>query len=153
MTNEVKVRPVLSSDYTEWRILWEGYNSFYGRKDETALPPRIIEMTWSRLFDSYEPVHAMVAEDSDNLIGLVHFLFHRSTINIEPVCYIQDLFTSENARGKGVGHALISKASEQAKNAGTKQIYWQTHESNTVAMRLYEKVVEKSGFVVYRKTL
>jgi len=153
MIKEMEIRLVESGDFTEWRILWEGYNSFYGREGKTALSSEIIEMTWSRFLDFDEPVHAMVAINSNKMLGLVHFLFHRSTINIEPVCYIQDLFTTETARGKGVGHALIDKASEYAKSKGTKRIYWQTHETNSVAIRLYEKVVGKSGFIVYSKML
>jgi GNAT superfamily N-acetyltransferase len=110
-------------------------------------------MTWSRFFDAYEPMHAMVAEGSGGLLGLVHFLFHRSTIHIAPVCYLQDLFTVEEARGKGVGRALITAVYRYAAAAGSPRVYWQTHETNTVAMRLYDKVAEKSGFVVYRKAL
>ena len=33
------------------------------------------------------------------------------------------------------------------------RVYWQTHETNTVAMRLYDQLAEKSGFLVYRKLL
>jgi GNAT superfamily N-acetyltransferase len=60
-------------------------------------------MTWSRFFDVYEPVHALVAEKDGQLVGLVHYIFHRSTIMIRPICYLQDLFTAETARGKGIG--------------------------------------------------
>jgi len=153
MIDETDIRPVLPADFTEWKVLWEGYNSFYGREGDTALPTEIVAMTWSRFFDSYEPIHAIVAVNSNKMVGLVHYLFHRSTINIEPVCYIQDLFTAESARGKGIGHALIDSASEHARSVGAKRIYWQTHETNTVAIRLYERVVKKSGFIVYSKML
>ena len=71
-------------------------------------------MTWARFFDGYEPVHGLVAESGGALLGLTHYLFHRSTTLIEPVCYLQDLFTAEAARGKGVGRALIEGVYEQA---------------------------------------
>ena len=109
-------------------------------------------MTWSRFFDAYEPIRALVAESSGGLLGLTHFLFHRSTIQIGPTCYLQDLFTAEEARGKGVGGALINSVYEYAGKAGSPRVYWQTHETNAVAMRLYDKVAERSGFLVYRKT-
>ncbi len=119
----------------------------------TALAPEITHTTWTRFFDAYEPVHALVAESSGHLIGLAHYLLHRSTIAIEPNCYLQDLFTSEAARGKGVGRALIHEVYEQARLAGSPRVYWQTHETNQTAMLLYDKVAERSGFVVYRKIL
>jgi GNAT superfamily N-acetyltransferase len=97
-------------------------------------------------------MHALVAEDSGKLLGLVHFLFHRSTTQIALTCYLQDLFTVEEARGKGVGRALINAVYQHAAAAGSPRVYWQTHETNSVAMRLYDKVAEKSGFIVYRKT-
>ena len=153
MTDTLLIRPVQRSDFAEWKILWDGYNAFYGRKEETALPDEITQMTWSRFFDGYEPMHALVAESSGQLIGLAHFLFHRSTIQLGPNCYLQDLFTIEAARGKGVGRALIEEVYRCAALSGSNRVYWLTHETNSVAMKLYDKVADKSGFVVYRKTV
>lgn len=133
--------------------MWDGYNAFYGRKEDTALPEAITQRTWSRFFDAYEPVHAIVAEKDGNLIGLAHFLFHRSTITVEPSCYLQDLFTLASARGQGIGRALIQEVYRHADVAGCSRVYWHTHETNETAMQLYDRVAEKSGFVVYRKTL
>ena len=149
----VTIRPVVRSDFSLWLPLWEGYNKFYGRFGPTALPDEITRMTWARFFDAYEPMHALVAEDDGQLVGLVHYIFHRNTISIAPTCYLQDLFTRESVRGKGVGRSLISAVYEQAKLAGLPRVYWHTHESNTTAMKLYDKVAERSGFVVYRKNI
>jgi GNAT superfamily N-acetyltransferase len=148
---QVIVRPVVADDFAAWKLLWDGYNAFYGRHGSTALADEITRMTWSRFFDAYEPVHALVAEDAGEVIGLVHYLFHRSTIQIAPTCYLQDLFTSQAARGKGVGRLLIEAVYAQATIAGAGRVYWQTHETNHVAMQLYDKIAEKSGFLVYRK--
>ncbi len=151
--NDLVIRPVQLTDFAQWKPLWEGYNAFYGRAGATALPDAVTQMTWSRFFDFYEPVHALIAEQSGRLVGLVHFLYHRSTISIAPTCYLQDLFTLESVRGSGIGRALIERVYSIAKEAGCARVYWLTHESNTIAMQLYDKVAEKSGFVVYRKPL
>ena len=148
---EVSIRPVTRGDYDQWLPLWEGYNAFYERTGPTALAPQITAMTWGRFFDAYEPVHGLVAESDGRLIGLAHYLFHRSTTAIEPLCYLQDLFTSQAARGKGVGRALIDAVYDRARLAGSPRVYWQTQETNHTAMLLYDKVAERSGFVVYRK--
>ncbi|MGH8803518.1 MAG: GNAT family N-acetyltransferase [Polaromonas sp.] len=151
MPSQVTVRPIAASDLEAWLPLWTGYNKFYGRSGPTAIADDITAMTWSRFFDAYEPVHALVAESDGVLLGLVHYLFHRSTTRIAPTCYLQDLFTSEPARGRGVGRALIEAVYERAKAAGSSRVYWQTHETNTTAMKLYDKVGERSGFLVYTK--
>ena len=147
------IREPTQGDHSQWLVLWNGYNAFYGREGPTALAPEVTETTWRRLFDPNEPIHALVAEQDGELIGLAHFLFHRSTTSIAPICYLQDLFTSEAARGRGVATALIEKAADEAKAQGSKRIYWQTHETNDRARRLYDRVAERSGFIVYRKSL
>jgi GNAT superfamily N-acetyltransferase len=146
------VRAAVKDDFPRWKPLWDGYNAFHGRAGPTALEPEVTPMTWSRFFDAYEPMHALVAEDSGKLLGLVHFLFHRKT-QIAPTCYMQDLFTVEEARGKGVARALVNAAYQHATAAGSPRVYWQTHATNQVAMQLYDKAAENSGFIVYRKIL
>ncbi len=153
MSKTVVVRPPLPSEYEPWLALWEGYNAVYGRAEETALPRDISEMTWQRFFDGTEPVHALVAELNGDLVGLAHYIFHRSTLTAGPSCYMQDLFTAAAARGKGVGRALIEAVYEQAEAAGSPRVYWQTHETNKTAMRLYDQVAQRSGFIVYAKAL
>ena len=150
---QVDIRPVQPQDYEAWKPLWDGYNAFYGREGATGLPEDITRTTWSRFFDANEPVHALVAEAGGELLGLTHFLFHRSTILIGSTCYLQDLFTSEAARGQGVGRALIQGVYERARAAGCDRVYWHTREGNATARRLYDKVAECPGVVVYRKFL
>ena len=151
MTYQPIIRAVAREDFDQWLPLWAGYNAFYGRAGETALPHEITRTTWDRFFDPDEPVHALVAELGGELVGLAHYLFHRSMILIEPTCYMQDLFTSEAARGRGVGRALIEAVYERAREAGSTQVYWHTHAGNATARRLYDQVATDTGFVVYRR--
>ncbi|HET6554097.1 MAG TPA: GNAT family N-acetyltransferase [Dyella sp.] len=147
------VRDIAAGDFEAWKLLWDGYNAFYGRSGDTALPQAITHSTWARFLDADEPVHALVAERDGRLLGLAHYLFHRSTTSIGNHCYLQDLFTTQAARGTGVGRALIEAVYGRAKLAGAARVYWQTHETNTTAMQLYDKLAERSGFVVYRKPM
>jgi GNAT superfamily N-acetyltransferase len=143
------VRPVRRSDREQWDLLWRGYNDFYERR----LPTAISDTTWSRFFDASEPVYALVAAERGRLVGVVHYLFHRSTSLIGPTCYLQDLFTAKDARGRGVGRALIEAVYVRARRRGASRLYWHTHRTNRTAMRLYDTVAVNSGFVVYRKEI
>ena len=151
MTTPILVRPLARTDLAAWLPLWDGYNAFYKREGPTALAPEITRMTWSRFFDAYEPIHALVAEHDGALVGTVHYLYHRSTTQIEPNCYLQDLFTLESERGKGVGRALINAVYDAARRDGSPRVYWQTHETNTPGRLLYDKVAQHVGFLVYSK--
>ncbi len=133
MPNSIIVRPITRQDFDRWLPLWDGYNAFYGRSGETALASEITAMTWSRFFDAYEPVHALVAESGEELLGLVHYLFHRSTTAIAPNCYLQDLFADPGVRGSGIGRALIEGVYAKAREAGSPEVYWMTQEFNVTA--------------------
>jgi GNAT superfamily N-acetyltransferase len=141
------IRPVETGDRKRWEPLWRGYQTFY----KVDLPSEVTETTWRRFFDGLEPMHALVAEEGTELIGIVHYLFHRSTWMLGPICYLQDLFTAEKARGKGVGKALIEAVYARATAAGASRVYWHTHETNATARALYDRVAALSGFVQYRK--
>ena len=153
MLPDIVIRLARPDDFAAWKPLWDGYNAFYGRAGATALPDAITKTTWARFHDDNEPMHALVAERGDVLLGIVHYLFHRSTIVEAPTCYLQDLFTVEASRGLGIGRALIEEVARAARASGSARVYWLTHETNTQAMALYDQVAEKSGFIVYRKTL
>ena len=149
----LRIRPVHPEDLAEWSPLWEGYNAFYGRSGATALDPQITATTWARFHDPSEPVHALVAERSGRLVGLVHYLYHRSTTRLELTCYLQDLFTAPDARGGGVGRALIEGVYAQARRDGLRRVYWQTQTSNEAGRMLYDKVARHMGFIVYAHEL
>lgn len=143
------IRPAAPDDLAAWRLLWDGYNAFYGRAGATALPEVVTATTWARFHDPAEPVFALVAERGGRLAGLAHFLFHRSTTRVEPVCYLQDLFTDPAQRGTGVGRALIEGVAAQARAAGVTRVYWQTHVDNVAGRALYDRVARHLGFIVY----
>lgn len=153
MPEVIFVRPIERADYAGWRQLWDGYNRFYGRHGSSALPESISEATWQRFFSREEPVHALVAEQVGRVIGIAHYLFHRSTTRLTDVCYLQDLFTAEEARGRGVGRQLIHAVYEAASAAGSSRVYWQTNVTNAPGRALYDKVAEHRGFIVYTHEL
>ena len=145
----VVVRPLAASERAAWEPLWQGYLAFYG----ATIPPEATDTTWARLHDPAEPMHALGAEHDGRLVGIVHYLFHRSTWTIGPYCYLQDLFTAEGARGQGAGRALIEAVYEKAAEAGASRVYWLTQEGNATARALYDRLADRPGFIQYRKIL
>jgi GNAT superfamily N-acetyltransferase len=147
------IRSIARTDYDAWRPLWNGYNAFYGRAGQTALPEVITAATWERFFNPVEPIFALVAEKDGALVGLAHYLFHRSSTRIEPVSYLQDLFTEPTVRRSGVARALIQAVYQQAAQAGAKRVYWMTQTTNEAGRKLYDQMAAHHGFIVYSTEL
>jgi len=146
----MSIRAIDRDDRPDWTRLWTGYLTFY----ETTLPPEVYDETWRRLFDPAEPVFGALAISADGRpVGLVHFLYHRTAWAIGDSCYLQDLYVDPEVRGGGHGRALIEYVADRAREAGAARLYWNTHESNVVAQRLYDAVAVRSGFIQYRKGL
>ncbi|MCA0401602.1 MAG: GNAT family N-acetyltransferase [Proteobacteria bacterium] len=145
----LEIRPVRADERLLWEPLWQGYLTFY----KASLAPEITETTWARLMDPAEPMHVWGAFEGGKLLGIVQCVTHRTTWSTAWNCYLQDLFTVPEARGRGVARRLIEHVYQQAAGLGCYRVYWQTHESNAEAQVLYNKVAERSGFIVYRKNI
>lgn len=143
------IRLARDSDFERWLPLWKGYQRFY----ETDIPEGTTATTWSRFLDPAEPMHCAVAERDGRLIGMVHYIRHRSCWTVGDYMYLQDLFVDPDVRGQGVGRALIEHVYARAAQAGASRVWWLTHESNATAMLLYDRIAQKSGFVQYRRPL
>ena len=135
------------ADRDAWQTLFAGYNEFYGR----TMPDEFFEQAWAR-FQRDEEIHALGARLDGQLVGIVHFLTHAST-TAPDACYLQDLFTAPEARGRGVARALIEAVTEWARERSCGRVYWSTHESNATARRLYDQVAENRGFILYQISL
>jgi len=153
MGRNFQIRALEPGDYAQWLGLWEGNNAFYERVGANALAPAVTETLWARLFFAREPIFGLAASCDGVLLGLTHYLFHRSTSATGDNCYLQDLFAQPSARGRGVRRGLIEAVYDRAREAGAGRVYWQTHETNLVARILYDELAQRSGFMVYRKML
>ena len=141
------IRPVREADYAQWLPLWRGYQEFY----RARIPDEATEATWKRFFEEQEPVHCLVAERDGKLVGLAHYLFHRSTWLVGPTCYLNDLFVDPSGRRSGVARKLIEAVYDAADKAGAAKVYWLTHETNAAARLLYDQVARHRGFIQYQR--
>ncbi len=139
------IRPLAESDRAAWDPLWQGYLAFY----KTELSADQTEMTWTRLLDPAEPVFALVAEGHGKVQGFAHALPHSSTWAPVGYLYLEDLFVAPEARGLGLGRALIEALYAIADERDISRVYWATQADNP-ARRLYDQVATESGFVQYR---
>ena len=149
MSANVLIRAIGEDERDAWNPLWADYLTFY----KTTLAQQISDTAWARFHDPDEPLFALGSYVDGRLLGIAHYLFHRSTWAHNRYCYLEDLYVSEDARGRGLGRALIEEVYRRAEAAGASRVYWLTQSSNAQARALYDKVADNLGFIQYRKVL
>ena len=147
LPHDLAIRPLRPDERAEWEPLWQSYLSFY----ETRVSPETTDILWQRLHDPAEPMFALGACNGGKLIGIVHYLFHRSCWTIGDYCYLQDLYVSPDSRKSGAGRALIEAVEDAARKKVASRVHWLTKDDNLTARKLYDTLAERSGFIQYRK--
>ena len=140
------IRPVMAKDRAAWLAMWAGYCAFY----KATVPEDVTEGTWSRFFEKGSTVCCLIAEEKGEPVGFATYVLHDYTWGLNPMCYLEDLFVAEAARGKDVGYKLISRLVEMAKEERWDRVYWHTQASNARARRLYDRFAPADDFVRYR---
>jgi GNAT superfamily N-acetyltransferase len=142
----IAIRKIRPEDEARWRVLWDGYRTFYKCEPSEALTRRL----WGIITAPSPAIHALVAEDpAAGVIGLAHYLAHETTSAPAPVCYLQDLFVDPSRRAAGLGKRMIETIVAEAKRQGWSRVYWHTAETNYRARSLYDKFTPHSGFLRY----
>ena len=147
-SGNVAITGLTSQDRSRWTELWTAYLAFYS----LSLPDEIFEHTWTRLLDD-TAIHGLAARIDGRIMGLTHFLFHESAWTMAPVCYLQDLFVDNAARGYGVGRALIEAVAARARMRDSVRLYWMTQSDNVTSRLLYDRLAKHSGFIRYEYPL
>ena len=136
------------ADRPRWTELWRDYLTFY----KTALPPEQYDDTWQRLMAG-GALNGFGLRLHGHLVGIVHYIFHESAWTPAHVCYLQDLFVAEAARGTGGGRRLIEAVAGAARERGAAKVFWLTQTDNATARLLYDRLAKHNGFIRYDYTL
>jgi GNAT superfamily N-acetyltransferase len=144
--DSVLIRDPTPEDEAAWRRLWAGYVAFY----EANVPDAVTSGTWARLLDPNFGMIGRLAERDGAVVGFTISVIHFGSWTLQPVCYLEDLFVDPQARGHGIGRALIDDLVALARARGWSRLYWHTKASNETARRLYDRYVEADDFIRYR---
>ncbi len=147
---EIHLRPLQAEDWADWRRLWTAYLDFY----RTSVADEVYTTTWARLLSGAPgEFSGRIARrrTDDRALGLVHFVFHRHCWSVGDVVYLQDLYVDADARGAGVGRALIEAVYAEADAAGAANVYWMTQTDNATARRLYDAIAKPTDFMKYSR--
>lgn len=146
---DLDIRAATEAEHTAWLSLWQAYQRFYS----TEINAATTALTWQRLLDPAEPMHAALVWSDGQAVALVHWIFHRSCWTAGDYCYLQDLYVEEHRRGGGLGRHMIEHVYAQARAVGASRVHWLTQEDNYPGRQLYDRIAERSGFIQYRQLL
>jgi GNAT superfamily N-acetyltransferase len=138
------IRPIRAADRAAWDEMWAGYLTFY----KSELTPEISDDTFARIL-SGALIGLVAVDETGRPLGFAHALLHAGTWSPKPLCYLEDLFTREEARGKGVGRALIEALAARGRAEGWLRLYWQTARDNATAQKLYDKLGARTDWLRY----
>ena len=102
------------------------------------------ELLKQYLFDSTKEIHCLIVEAQNRMIGYATFMKQFSTWDAEYYLYMDCLYLEAAARGKGTGQELMTRISEFAKEAGCREIQWQTPDFNKRAIHFYKRLGAES---------
>lgn len=141
----VVVRPVAEGDREAWAVLFRGYRDFYEKDHD----PAVIDTVWGWLMDPAHGTRGLVAEVHGRVVGIGHFRSFARPVIGEQGIYLDDLFTAPEARGTGAGSAILHRLAEIARDEGVSVVRWITHESNTTARSLYDRLAQQTPWITY----
>jgi GNAT superfamily N-acetyltransferase len=85
-------------------------------------------------------VQFIARADDGRPLGFATLYFPFSSLSAGAYCLLNDLYTVPEARGRGVGRALIGHCARYAGELGFTRISWQTAQTNATAQRLYDSL-------------
>ena len=143
------IRDAMPGDEPAWRNLWQGYLDYY----RVTLAPEVTANTWANLMAPTAPLNARIACLHGKPVGFAMNLHHPSSWVMGEDCYLEDLFVDPDARGHGIGRALIDDLVALARAKGWHRLYWHTRQDNARARALYDRYVRSDDHIRYRMAL
>jgi ribosomal protein S18 acetylase RimI-like enzyme len=141
-----KIRSLEQRDRAAWQELYAGYGDFY----KTPLSDEKADRVWAWLMDPNYEAFGLVAVDADDSpIAIAHFRQFARLLADGIGIYLDDLFTSPDARGLGAGTALIRGVEEIARERGAAIVRWITANDNFVGQKLYDRLASRTMWVTY----
>jgi ribosomal protein S18 acetylase RimI-like enzyme len=141
----IEIRPVRDGDFFAWLDVYAKYAEFY----DTELTDQKALLLWSWLTAPEHEENGYIAVDGDRIVGLAHVREFARPLEGDRGLFLDDLFVAEDARGRGVGRALLEHTRDLARQRGLGVVQWITAHDNAEAQRIYDSVAERTQWVTY----
>lgn len=144
--SEITIGPPEQADKPAWRVLFEGYATFYKRPMNDA----ISDTVWGWLHDPAHPLEALIARDGGKPIGLAHFRPMPRPLTGTTAGFLDDLFVDPAYRGRKIADQLIDAMAATARTRGWTVIRWLTADDNYRARGVYDRKATRTWWITYQ---
>jgi ribosomal protein S18 acetylase RimI-like enzyme len=135
----VTIRAATEDDHDLLRELWEEFEAELDQMSEPYLH-ETWEEAWEDISVTVQEGIALIAEDDGRAVG---FVFCNLGERGRQTAHVTDIYVRPEARGRGIGRALLAELIEPARDAGLGHVSLEVLLRNSDARRLYERL----GFV------
>jgi GNAT superfamily N-acetyltransferase len=143
----VEIAPVAPEEFEELLPLIAAYQRFYEVEEIDEGRNRDF---FRRFLSPSEDGLLLGARADGRLLGYACLFWHFSSLQAEEVVLLNDLYVEEDARGRGVGRALIEATAAVTRERGAPFFEWVTAPENRAAQRLYDSTgAERSEWIAY----
>jgi GNAT superfamily N-acetyltransferase len=152
MLAELEIAPLTVGELEELLPLIAAYQRFY----EVEQPDDGRNRDFFRRFlaPSEDGMLLRAREDGGPILGYACLYWHFSSLAAAEAVLMNDLYVAEEARGRGVGRALIEASTAVARERDAHQLEWATAPDNRTAQRLYDRTgAERSEWISYELRL
>lgn len=137
------IRNAEESDSEKLWVLMRDLAVFEKYIDAFAITPDVVKE--SGFHKTPPDFYCILAEDGDEIAGMLVYYFLPYTAQNRPAVYIKELFVAERYRGKKIGERLMAAVKNEAKKKGCTQIKWTVAPWNEPAKRFYERLGAKEN--------
>ena len=134
---DFEIRQAKEEDVPEILELIKALAEFENLSDEVVATEELLKKT---LFGINSPAEVQIAYDKNKTLGFALYFRTFSTFLGRPGIYLEDLYVRENARGKGVGEALLRRLAQRTREIGGGRLEWAVLNWNEPAIGFYQKM-------------
>ncbi len=134
---DFEIRQAEEEDVPEILELIKALAEFENLSEEVVSTEELLKIT---LFGINSPAEVQIAYDKNNTLGFALYFRSFSTFLGRPGIYLEDLYVRENARGKGIGEALLRRLAQRTREIGGGRLEWAVLNWNEPAIGFYQKM-------------
>jgi GNAT superfamily N-acetyltransferase len=136
VSEELTIRRAQADDFAAVRGLAEALAAHI----EEPPPPLSRERYLAFYVRDHAPMQLFLALRGDRAVGMIAWVLTHELYSARACVFISDIAVQADARGRGIGKALMAQAQAWGRAHGATKLGWDVWARNATAMNFYERL-------------